>query len=216
MNELIFLFHIVAILGSIYAFSKLGKSGLSAIFVLQIVFANLFILKQTKLFGLIVTTTDCYTIGSFITLNILREKFGKNASDQTILLGLLSILFLPLMSFFLLGYGFVAENQTMAQMYIDLLTPSFRIFFISILCMVTFQKLDTYMFSHFRKRFSLTASMFISLSISQFLDTAFFTYGALSGVVDNLSQILVFSYLIKVITICVMTPVTKTLTKEAS
>jgi uncharacterized integral membrane protein (TIGR00697 family) len=216
LNEIVFLLHILAILGSIFLFSKFGKSGLSTFFVLQIVFANLFILKQTTLFGLTVTTTDCYTIGSFITLNILRERFGKSASDQTIGLGLISIIFLPIMSFFLLGYNFPSENLTIANLYIDLLTPSIRIFFISTLCMVTFQKLDTYMFSHLRKTFSLSTSMFISLFISQFFDTLCFTYGALSGIVDNLFHILMFSYLIKVITICIMTPATKTLVRKVS
>ncbi len=216
MNELIFFLHILTILASIYLFSRLGRSGLSAFFVLQIVFANLFILKQTALFGLIVTTTDCYTIGSFITLNILREKFGKKASDETILLGLISIIFLPLMSFFLLGYSFPIENESFATLYNHLLTPSFRIFFVSVLCMVTFQKLDTYIFSHLRKGFSLTVSMFISLSITQFLDTLCFSYGALSGVVDHLFSIFIFSYLIKLITISMMTPVTKTLARKVS
>lgn len=214
MNELIFLFHIIAILSSVYIFSKFGKVGLSAIFVLQLIFANLFILKQTVLFGLTVTTTDCYTIGSFITLNLLRECFGKESADKAILLGLFSILFLPLMSFFLLSYSTPMENASMSDLYTNLLTPSSRIFLVSVLCMTTFQKLDTLLFAKLRKTLNFATSMLIALLTTQLLDTIFFTYGALSGVLQNLLSIVVFSYLIKVITILIMTPATKLLTRK--
>jgi uncharacterized integral membrane protein (TIGR00697 family) len=214
MNELIFSFHIVAILSSVYVFSRFGKVGLSAVFILQLLFANLFILKQTVLFGLTVTTTDCYTIGSFITLNLLRECFGKESADKTILLGLFSILFLPLMSFFLLAYSSPIDNTAMSDLYTNLLTPSSRIFFVSVLCMTTFQKLDTFLFAKLRKTLSFQSSMLIALLTTQFLDTLCFTYGALSGVLQNLPSIVVFSYLIKVITILIMTPATKLLTRK--
>lgn len=214
MNELVFFSHIGAILFSIYTFSKLGKSGLNVLFVLQIIFANLFILKQTSLFGLAVTTTDCYTIGSFLTLNIIRECFGKKEAHKTITLGLISVLFLPFMSMFLLSYSSIEDGAEFSNLYQSLLTPSLRIFITSIFCMVTFQKLDTYIFSKLRKSYSLEISMLTSLLCTQFLDTFFFTYGALSGILSNLPSIVFFSYLIKVITILVMTPATKTLTKR--
>ena len=214
MNESIFLLHIVAVLGSIYVFSLLEKPGLYVVFVLQILFANLFILKQTDLFGLTVTTTDCFTIGSFITLNLIRERYGKKASDAAILTGLCSMLFLPMMAFFLIQYNTVAENIDMHTLYENLLTPSRRIFLVSLICMVTFQKLDTLLFSRLRKNLPLQTSMFFSLFITQFLDTYCFTYGALSGIMSNLPSILFFSYLIKVIAICIMTPATKTLMKR--
>lgn len=216
MNEIIFFFHIAAILLSITIFSKFEKVGLSAIFVLQLLFANLFILKETSLFGLIVTTTDCYTIGSFITLNIIRERYGKESSDQTILLGLLSILFLPLMAMFLLSYGAPTSNLSYSNLYENLLTPSSRIFLVSLLCMITFQKLDTYLFSKLRKSFSFEKSMLASLLVCQLLDTFCFTYGALSGVLNNLASIFFFSYFVKVVTICIMTPGTKLLTRSHS
>jgi len=214
MNELVFLFHILAVLGTVYLFSFLEKAGLYVIFALQIVFANLFILKQTTLFGLIVTTTDCFTIGSFITLNLIRERYGKEASDKAILSGLCAMLFLPLMSYFLLTYNSISENISMHTLYETLLLPSRRIFLVSLICMIAFQKLDTIIFSRLRKSLSLQSAMFISLCITQFFDTYCFTYGALSGVMENLSSILIFSYLIKVVAICIMTPATKTLMKR--
>ena len=214
MNESIFFLHILILLASVFLFSKLGKSGLTSIFVLQIVFANLFILKETTLFGLVVTTTDCYTIGSFLTLNMIREIYGKSASDKTILIGFCSILFLPFMSFFLLAYEPHQGNLAMDSLYKNLLTPSFRIFFTSLVCMITFQKLDTYLFSKLRKNLSLPISMWVSLSVTQLFDTVFFTYGALSGVLENLVHIVIFSYFIKLITIALMSFMTKVLVRR--
>ena len=216
MNELVFALHILAVLGAVYAFSFFEKAGLYVIFALQVVFANLFILKQTSLFGLIVTTTDCFTIGSFITLNMIRERYGKKSSDSAILAGLCSMLFLPLMSFFLLSYESIAENILMHSLYETLLLPSLRIFAVSLICMVTFQKLDTIVFSKLRKAFSLQGSMIFSLCLTQFLDTYCFTYGALSGIMENLPSIFLFSYLIKIIAISIMTPASKLLMRRIS
>lgn len=214
MNELLFILHIGAILFSVHLFSKFERVGLSAIFVLQLLFANLFLLKETELFGLVVTTTDCYTIGSFLTLNIIRERFGRKASDETILLGLLSILFLPLMAMFLLSYQSPIGGEAFANLYATLLTPSSRIFLVSLLCMITFQKLDTYLFAKFRARFSFERSMLLSLLLCQFLDTFCFTYGALFNLLPNLFSIFLFSFFIKAFTITLMAPATKLLTRR--
>ena len=75
---------------------------------------------------------------------------------------------------------------------------------------------EAYLFSKLRNTLSLQSSMFISLSITQFLDTFFFTYGALSGLIENLAHIVFFSYLIKLITISAMTPMTKAMLRRAS
>jgi uncharacterized integral membrane protein (TIGR00697 family) len=216
MNEMVFALHILAVFLAVFAFSFLEKPGLFVIFVLQIIFADLFILKQTELFGLIVTTTDCFTIGSFITLNLIRESYGKEASDKAIITGLCSMLFLPFMSFFLLKYSTISENISMHTLYESLLLPSTRIFIVSLICMASFQKLDTFIFFKLRNSFSVNVAMFFSLCISQLLDTYCFTYGALSGVMTNLSSIALFSYFIKVITISVMTPTTKLLIRKIS
>ncbi|MCH9620754.1 MAG: queuosine precursor transporter [Chlamydiia bacterium] len=216
MNETIFLSHILAILGAVYLFSHFKQVGLNIIFVVQILFANLFILKQIPLFGLVVTTTDCYTIGSFLALNMIRECYGKEAANQTILLGLITMIFLPFMSLFLLSYAPSAENLSMSTLYAQLLTPSYKIFFTSIICMVTFQKLDTIVFSRLRKTLSLSSAMFISLMISQAFDTFCFTFIALPGLLNNLGHIFIFSYFMKIITICIMTPATKLLIRRAA
>ena len=214
MNELLFIFHIGAILFSVHLFSKLERAGLSAIFVMQLLFANLFLLKETTLFGLVVTTTDCYTIGSFLTLNLIRERYGKIASDETILLGLLSILFLPFMAMFLLSYQSPLENANFSHLYHTLLTPSSRIFLVSLLCMIAFQKLDTFLFARLRARFSFQRSMLLSLLACQLLDTFCFTYGALSGILQDLPSIFFFSYLVKAFTILLITPATKFLIRR--
>jgi uncharacterized integral membrane protein (TIGR00697 family) len=216
MNELLFFFHTLTLLFVIYIFSKLGKEGLITVFVLQGLIANLFILKQISLFGLDVTTTDCYTIGSFITLNLLREKYGNTISNQAITIGICSIVFLPLMSLFLLSYQSTLPNLKIDGLYEQILTPSFRIFFVSLACTLLFQKMDTHLFAQFRKKVSFQLSMFLSISISQLFDTLFFTYFALSGLLENLISIFIFSFIIKSITIALMTTVTKVFIRRAS
>ena len=213
MNELLFFLQIGAILSSIYVFSKFDKAGLFCIFILQIVFANLFLLKQISLFGLNVTTTDCFTIGSIFTLNIISESYGKKAASQAISIGLFAILFVPLMSFFLLSYTPI-ESCSMHDVYSQLLSPSSYIFCVSIVCMVASQKLDTFLFSMFRKKRSFTTSMISSTSISQFFDTCAFTFLALSSFAHDLFAILFFSYFVKMISILTMSTISSKLVRK--
>lgn len=203
MNELLFFFQIGAIIASILAFSKLEKAGLYCIFILQIVLANLFLLKQISLFNLSVTTTDCFTIGSIFCLNLITENYGKKASNQAILAGLFSVLFTAMMSIFLLSYHPI-EACTMHKVYSQILTPSSFIFLVSVCCMLVSQKLDTFLFSRFRKSYSFKTSMIGSTSISQAFDTICFSIFALSWFVENIFSIIFFSYLIKMITIVFM------------
>ena len=48
----------------------------------QALIANLFVLKQIHLFGMEVTASDGYAIGSLLGLNVLQEFYGKKEAKQ--------------------------------------------------------------------------------------------------------------------------------------
>ena len=77
MNELIFFAHVLISVALMLGALRFGRVVLVAAICLQEVLANLFVLKQVTLFGLEVTCSDAYAIGSIIGLNLLQEFYGK-------------------------------------------------------------------------------------------------------------------------------------------
>ena len=76
MNEFVFFLHIFVVATFALGACRLGKEMLVAWIGLQAVLANLFVLKQMKLFWLDVTCSDVYAVGAFLSLNLLQEYYG--------------------------------------------------------------------------------------------------------------------------------------------
>ena len=76
-NESILLLHILIISLATFIALRLGKSALVAFAVLQMVLANIFVLKITTLFGMEATCADAFVVGSLLSLNILNELYGN-------------------------------------------------------------------------------------------------------------------------------------------
>jgi len=83
MNECIFLFHIIAILVFTLLSFRLGKMALGSWLCIQVLCANLFVMKQVVLFGFHVTCSDVFAIGSILSLNLLQEYFGPKEAKKT-------------------------------------------------------------------------------------------------------------------------------------
>jgi uncharacterized integral membrane protein (TIGR00697 family) len=207
MNELIFFLHTLILFGATILAKRHSKEALISLIVLQAVLANLFVTKQIVLFGLTVTATDAYTIGSLIGMNLLQEFFGKESAKKILNVNTFILIFFTGMSFIQLAYK-PSAHDNMHKSFFEILSISPRIFFSSILAFYLSQKLDVETFGIFRKKFSLPIAMAISLMISQAFDTILFSYLALYGVVQSILSIIVMSYLIKLISLFTLTPLT--------
>lgn len=205
MNITIFIVQIILQLFALRYFFKLGQVALGAFVVLEAVLANLFVLKQINLFGLSVTASDSFIIGSLIGLSLYQEFFGKEAAKKLGILTFGSLFFVSLSSVLhiWLTPDSVDTSQTHYQFILSS-TPKLAIgslgaYFIS-------SRLDIIVFSFLKKMFpsvSFVKRTFISTSISQAVDTCAFSFFALLGVVDNLFHIITFSFIIK--TLCLST-----------
>jgi uncharacterized integral membrane protein (TIGR00697 family) len=215
MNEIIFIFHILALVLLGLIALRLGKETLIAFSSLQAILANLFIQKQTYLFGLEVTCTDAYAILSLFSLNLIQEYFGKSAAQQVIKINFFLMLTFAIMAKFHLLYPASIHDETHGAFYSILnnsprtLLASFSVFFLV-------QKLDVQFFTQLRNHFfprSLPFSIFASLIISQTVDTILFTVFALWGVAGSIFEVIIMSLVVKYIVIFFMTPFAK-LTKR--
>lgn len=211
MNELLFFSQIaVTILFSLSAL-RMGKEALLSWVALQGVLANFFVIKQMDLFGLTVTCSDVYIVGSVFGLNLLQEFFGKEASKQAIPATFLGMVFVVAMSLFHLGFDPSLVDRS-HEAYVVILEWMPRLLIASISVFFTVQLFDVRFFQFLKNRLpnsSLAFRGFISMTISQALDTLLFSFLGLYGVVSDLVSVMAVSFLVKCFVILSITAFTQ-------
>lgn len=211
MNEIIFFLQIIVILGFSLAFRKRGAAALTAWISLQAIIANLFVLKQIQLFGLNVTASDAFVVGSLLSLNFIQEDHGVEEAKKCTRICFYMMLFFALASSFHLLFQ-PSPFDVSHSAFSTLLIPAPRIFLASLSVYFLVQQIDIRLFSYVKTRwpqlnFPLRSAF--TLTISQLLDTALFSFAALYGTVESLIDIIAFSFMIKMLVISCCTTLIK-------
>ena len=207
-NVLLFLGSCFLIAGFAWYFLYLGKSALIAWIAILSLLANLFVLKQISLFGFNATASDAFAIGVLLGLNLLQEKYGFEAAKKAIWVSFSGLLFFVVMSQIHLLYLPSAHDQTQT-MYSLLLEPAPRLMAASLFTFLVVQFFDTKLYRFAREKCPNQPALFISalvMCFSQAIDTIMFTLLGLSGLVNELLDIMLISYGIKVIAIATTIP----------
>ena len=207
-NELIFLlqtsFISSAALGALY----LGKEALVSYICTVCILANLFILKQTTLFGFNATCADAFTIGATLGLNLLQEYYGRSITRKTIRINFFLLILYALVSQIHLAYIPSTTDHT-HQAFTAILDCMPRIVVASFTVYLIAQLVDYYVYG-FLKRIFVQRYLIIrnygSMLISQLVDTILFSFLGLYGIVDHIGEIIAISYFIKVIAIAIASP----------
>lgn len=210
MNELIFLVHVLLIMIFTLMSLRLGKSALKTWICLQALLANLFVLKQTALFGFNITCSDVFAIGGILGLNLLQEHYNKKAAQITAKNCFYFMLFFAALSKIHLLYHPSPEDMTHAS-YHTILSPAPRLLFASLTVFFVVQKIDIRLFSWMKKHFhllSFSSRTLISLLCSQLLDTIFFSILGLYGLVFSITDVILVSFLAKAVIIFSLAPMT--------
>jgi uncharacterized integral membrane protein (TIGR00697 family) len=211
MNEILFFLQILLIASFALGALKLGQGALTAWVAIQALIANLFVLKQIRLFGIDVTASDAFAIGSLLGLNFLREYFGQTAARKAVAICFFFMLFFTLASQLHLLYE-PSPHDTAHSAFVTLLSPSPRLLIASMAVFLIVQFVDISLFAFIKDRmprlgFSIRSS--ISLVFSQFLDTILFSFAGLYGIVVSVIDIILISFVIKLIVICCFTPLVR-------
>lgn len=203
MNELIFFAQTLLIVGFALGAFKLGKQALVAWIAIQALLANLFVLKQVTLFGLEVTASDAYVIGSLLGLNFLQEYYDQKEAIKATKICFFFMLFFTLVSQLHLIYQ-PSPYDSSQSAFLTILTPSPRLMIASITVFFIVQQIDVRFFAFLKKNlpqtnFAVRAG--IALVFSQLLDTVLFSLAGLYGVVASVIDIMIMSFMIKLIVI---------------
>ncbi len=201
MNELLFFMHTLIIIGMTFGALRLGKEALIALIALFAVFANLFVLKQTILFGLMVTCSDVFSVGCILGLNLIQEVFGKEEAKKACIISFFAMAVFAILSQIHLYYQQISLDSYQAH-YEALFSMAPRLIIVSLATFYIVQRIDLLVYGTLKnviKSWQLASA--ISLIIVQFIDTALFTFFGLYGIVEDIGSVIVFSYLIKVLVI---------------
>lgn len=203
MNELIFILHTVLIVFVTFGALKIGKEALVALTALLAVAANFFVLKQMILFSWNVTCSDVFAVGSILSLNLIQEHFGKEAARRAVSVCFFTMIFFGLMSQIHLFY-IPSPDDYAHSSYLALLSPAPRLLLASLLSFFLVQQIDILFFGFLKKRFASVNWPLrngASLFVSQFLDTVFFSFLGLYGLVTSLGSIIAVSFIVKLFVI---------------
>lgn len=203
MNELIFFLQILVIVGFALGAFRLGKETLVAWVAIQALIANLFVLKQITLFGLEVTASDAFVIGSLLGLNFLQEYFGREEAYKATKICFFFMFFFALVSQLHLIYQ-PSSYDTTHSAFLTLLTLTPRLLVASMSVFFIVQQVDIRFFSFLQKilpQMSFAGRTTIALIFSQFIDTVLFSFAGLYGIVASVVDIIAMSFLIKIIVI---------------
>lgn len=198
-NELLFFTQILALIAFTYGALRYGSLGLTVLIALETVFANLFVVKQMVLFGLDVTCSDAFAVGSLLALNLLREFYGADAAARAIRISFVGMLFFVAMSQIHLLYLPSAADGTQSG-FLSIFSSTPRIVFASIAVYYFVQLLDVRFFGWMKERMEgrrFPIRLAIALFVSQLIDTLLFSVLGLYGIVASLFDIIVVSLVVK-------------------
>lgn len=208
LNEIIFFIHIGVLAALTLMSLKLGKTALSCLITLMSLSSNLFVLKQINLFGLTVTAADAYAICGLFSLNLLQEYFGKESAKKLTTVNFFCLASFSLLSMIHLYYQPAASDWTQLS-YQEIFNLNPRIMAASFLAFFLSQQVDIHLFGVLRKKVfpnSFAKAACASSFTSQALDTVIFSFSALYGQVESMTNVILFSLVIKYISMAFMAP----------
>lgn len=208
MNELLFLLHAVVISTTLLICLRIGQQALITFVAVQAICANLFVLKAITLLGLTATGADAYIIGAFLGSQLLQEFYGKKAAQLAILLSFGFALFYVIMSQIHIGYLPHVCDTTQIH-YQAILQHMPRIIIASVFVYLVALQFNYFLYGWLKtvlhNKFLVLRNI-LSIGISQAIDTVLFSLLGLYGLVDNIFQIMLISYSLKIIVLLITTP----------
>ncbi|MFC1655785.1 queuosine precursor transporter [Patescibacteria group bacterium] len=213
-NEVIFIIQILIGLSFTLIAFRFGFHWLLALIAVQAVLMNIFVLKMMNIFTLEVTGGNVLYASIFLGTDIICEHFGKEKARQAVWIGFFASIFLIVMSQLIILYtpSVLDEGNFLHGTLSTIFETTPRIVGTSMVSYLISQHLDISIFNFIKKatkgRF-LWLRNNVSTLVSQLIDTIFFTFVGLYGIVanaENVWQIILFTYLLKVIIALLDTP----------
>lgn len=207
-NAVLFILMALVSLGFMLFAFRMGKAWVMGMIVACVVLMNIFVVKGMYLFGLAATGGNILYASIFLGTDLLAEYYDKKTATIAVRIGFLTSLFFLVTSQFILW--FEPADYDFAQgafQTVFALTP--RIVIGSLIAYLASQHLDIWIFHRIKEKTNgrhLWLRNNGSTFVSQGIDSIIFTLIAFWGVFPNIWQIILFTYIIKIVVAILDTP----------
>lgn len=209
-NDLLFLAQTLVVLSFVLIAFRMGYVWMVGLMAAMAALMNIYVLKQMMLFGLVVTGGNVLYAALFLSTDLIGEHYGRAKALKAVFIGFFVSAFFLVTSQMLLAYT-PHENDFVQPAFATIFDLTWRIVGASMLSYLITQTGDVYLFDKLRRA---TGGRMLwlrncgSTMVSQFLDSAIFTFAAFYGNPDfkNLWEIILFTYIIKLIVAVIDTP----------
>lgn len=212
MNELLFLVLTVVGLGfTLLSFYLGGKGWLKALIGINIVLANIFVLKQFSLFGIAATGGNVVYGSIFLATDLLSEHWGKKEAREGVWIGFYFALFFLVTSQLILLFE-PSPWDTIHPSLLAIFTFAPRVVASSLLAYMISQHFDIWSFNKIREALPEKKWLWLrnngSTLSSQLLDSILFTILAFLGTfpLHILLEIIFTTYVLKLLVGLMDTP----------
>jgi hypothetical protein len=197
---------------AILLFYKLfDEIGLYVWIAIAAIIANVQVIKTIELFGLVVTLGNIIYGTSFLATDILSEIYGKEKAKKGVYIGLLTLVSMTIIM--QISLAFEPHVSDFAQESLEVIFGIMpRIAFASLVAYFLSQVHDIWAYSFWKSKLPEMKHLWIrnnaSTIVSQFIDSAIFTFIAFYGVFPTqvFLEILLTTYVLKLIVAVLDTP----------
>lgn len=200
-NELVLGLQVLVVACTSLVALRLGKSALVSFIVICLVLANLFVVKQTTLFGLQATTADSLVVGSLVGLNLLQEFFERSSVQKAIVATFLSLAFYAVIVPLHLAY-LPSATDRVHEHFVKTVSVAPLLVLGSALVYSIAQVTNFLVYGILQKILPawLVLRNYVTLICSQLVDTILFTlFLMVLGIVSNGADVILISFSIKLI-----------------
>lgn len=217
LNEILLLASVFVFFGGLVAFFRLfGKNGIFAWTVICTIAANIEVLILVHAYGMDTTLGNVIFASSFLATDIMSEIFGKKEANKCVKLGIAANI-----TFILISQSWFlyvpAPSDTMAEPIRTVFSNTPRVMLSSLFAYAVCEIYDVWAYHHIwswsekkfgNKRAYLWLRNNGSTMVSQLINVLVFNLLAFAGVFSAsvLVQILIFGYLIFLVTSILDTP----------
>ena len=206
MNELVFIVHITAVCAAVLLALRHSYAALVSVLGLQLVVANLFVLKQVQLFGLTATGSEIFTVSTMYGVGIIQQVYGDKKAQEAIYYGFALLLFFAATATIHGWYTPLAISTT-NKSFVALFSHTPRLVFASSCAYLFSEFVNLRLARAIAGRATIHPLLrVLTVWLGQWVDTITFAYIGLYGVFINLGQVIVFCMVVKTIAVVAIAP----------
>jgi queuosine precursor transporter len=212
LNELIFFITVVIELFFLLYMLRLGKQGLMAIIVVNVILVSCFGALLIQLFGLTTNAGNVFYATIFLAAQITVERFGRAVAFRSIWIGFSALVLFVLMTQYSIRLAGAPDNSALASAIQQTFAAVPRIAVASMCAYVVSQNLNIWLFATLRQKTGkrkLWMRALLASGVGQLVDSILFFSIAFAGTMSNraLLQALLAGCVIKLFVAFISLPI---------